>query len=176
MSEQFQISPETAATVVVTTVCIYLAFIVLVRLVGQRSLTSASSFDFACVVAFGAVLGRTVLLTDPTLMIGIVALATFIAMQGSLGVLRQSRRLDRWLNRPPVMLVEDGTLLRANMRRAHIVEDEIRYALRRHGAQSLHNVRSVVLERNGQMTVISSHAGFDAWLLDDVTGSAAERN
>lgn len=176
VSEQFRISPETAATVVVSTVCIYLAFIVLVRLVGPRSLSGVSSFDFACVVAFGAVLGRTVLLTDPTLMIGLVALASFFAMQGLLGVLRQSRRLDRWINRPPTMLVDEGVLLHDNMRRAHIVDDEVRYALRRHGARSLQDVRCVVLERNGSLTVILSDDGLDPWLLEDVTAQAAGRS
>lgn len=175
MSEQFQISPETAATVVVSTVCIYLAFIVLVRLVGPRSLSSLSSFDFACAVALGAVLGRTVLLADPTLMIGIVALLSFFAMQGLLGALRQSRRLDRWINRPPLMLVDDGALLRDNMRKAHIVEDEIRYALRCHGARNLQNVRCVVLERNGSLTVITSSDGLDPWLLEDVTTAVTPR-
>src|SRR4051812_50140387 len=81
MSEQFQITGETALTVVVTTIGIYLAFIALVRITGPRALSSTSSFDFACVVAFGAILGRTALLTDPTLAIGVVALVSFLALQ-----------------------------------------------------------------------------------------------
>jgi len=169
VSEQFEISPETAATVVVTTVCVYLAFVVLVRLVGPRSLSSLSSFDFACMIAFGAVLGRTALLDDPTLMIGLVALLSFFAMQGLLGLLRQSRVLDRWINRPPLMLVADGDLLHDNMRRAHVVEDEIRYVLRRHGVCGLREVHCVVLERNGILTVVPRAPGLDPWLLADVT-------
>ncbi|HEX2176588.1 MAG TPA: hypothetical protein VHG70_11820 [Nocardioidaceae bacterium] len=42
VAEQFQISPETAVAVVVSTVCIYVAFIVLVRALGPRSLASMS--------------------------------------------------------------------------------------------------------------------------------------
>ena len=168
MSEQFEISPETAATVVVTAVCIYLAFIVLVRLIGPRSLSGMSSFDLACVIALGAVLGRTVLLTDPSLMIGIVALLSFFAMQGVLGLLRQNRRVDRWINRPPMMLVADGALLTENMRRAHVVEDEIRFVLRQHGARGLVDVDCVVLERNGSLSVVPSDPRVDPWLLDDV--------
>ena len=169
MSEQFQISPETAASVVVTTVAMYLAFIVLVRFVGPRSLSSLSSFDFACMIAFGAVLGRTALLTDPTLLIGIVALLSFFAMQGLLGFLRQSGRLDRWINRPPVMLIADGHLLPENMRRAHVEENEIRYVLRRHGVRRLQDVRCMVLERNGSLTVVPDDPDLDPWLLADIT-------
>jgi uncharacterized membrane protein YcaP (DUF421 family) len=173
MSEQFEISGSTALTVVVTTVCIYLTFIVLVRVMGTRVLTGTSSFDLACVVAFGAILGRTVLLADPTLAIGVVALTTFVLMQAALGLLRQSPVLYRWLNHPPIMLVADGQLLVANMRRAHVVEDELRQAARRAGVRALDEVQCIVLERNGALSVVRSDRALDPWLLEDVNGSPA---
>ena len=169
MSEQFQITGETALTVVVTTIGIYLAFIALVRITGPRALSSTSSFDFACVVAFGAILGRTVLLTDPTLAIGVVALVSFLALQSLLGLGRQNARLYRWLNPSPILLVADGELLSDNMRRAHVVEDEVRQAVRRAGARSLSEIRCVVLERNGALSVVRSLDAVDPWLLTDVS-------
>ena len=173
MAEQFQISVETALTVVVTTVLIYLAFIVLVRFVGSRSLTSLASFDFAAVVALGAVIGRTILLAEPTLMIGLVALTTLFAMQGLLGLLRQSRRIDRLIHRRPIMLVRNGVLLTQNLRSCHVVEDEIRQALRRAGARSLDEVQCVVLERNGTVSVVRAGSPVDPWLIADVSGDPA---
>jgi uncharacterized membrane protein YcaP (DUF421 family) len=168
LADEFQISLHTALTVVVTTLCIYLAFILMVRLVGSRALTSTSIFDFACVVAFGSILGRTVLLRDPTLAIGVVALATFLTAQGAMGLARQNRSLDRWLSPAPVLLVSDGALVSANMRRAHVVEDEVRQAVRRAGARSLADVRCVVLERNGSISVVRADQPMDPWLLADV--------
>lgn len=156
------------ATVVVTTVGIYLAFIALVGIVGQRSLSHMSSFDFACVVALGAVLGRTVLLSEPSLLIGVTALATFLGMQTLLGSLRRRRGLDRWINRSPVLLVRDGELWHANMRRAHVVEDEIRQRLRIAGVRRLDEVAAVVIERNGSVSVLRAGAEIDPWLLSDV--------
>jgi uncharacterized membrane protein YcaP (DUF421 family) len=170
VSDQFRISLPLAATVVVATVCIYLAFIVLVRFVGPRSLTSMSSFDFGCVVAFGAVLGRTALLTDPTLMIGIVALATFFAMQRLFGLVRRHPALDRLMNRSPVFLSQDGRLLPENMRKVNVSEDEIRQAVRRAGVHRLSQVRCVILERNGAVSVIRAEDPVDPWLLEDVSG------
>jgi uncharacterized membrane protein YcaP (DUF421 family) len=171
VSEQFHISLETAVTVVVSTVCVYAAFVVLVRCLGPRSLASTSSFDLACVVALGAVLGRTVLLDEPTLMIGLVALTTFFAMQGVLGLLRQNSRFDRWIHRPPTLLVVDGALLYDNMRRAHIVDDEVRQALRGAGVGRLEDVRCLVLERNGTLNVVRSGGSDDPWILADVANT-----
>ncbi|HEU4513846.1 MAG TPA: YetF domain-containing protein [Nocardioidaceae bacterium] len=170
MAEQFRISAETALTVVVTTVMIYLAFIALVRLTGSRSLTGLASFDFAAVVALGAVIGRTILLKEPTLMIGLVALSTLFGMQGLLGLLRQNRRVDRLIHRRPTMLVFQGELLRENMRACHVVEDEIRQTLRRAGARSLDDAECVVLERNGAVSVVLAGARLDPWLIADVAG------
>jgi uncharacterized membrane protein YcaP (DUF421 family) len=174
VSAQFQIDPLTAATVVVTTVGIYVAFMAMVRVVGPRSLTGMSSFDFACVVALGAVVGRTSLLAVPTLAIGVVALATFFGMQAALGLLRQNPRIDRLLNPAPRLLALDGALLPDNMRRAHIVEDEVRQALRRAGAGSLDEVACIVLERNGALSVIRRVGRVDPWLLRDVARTSAE--
>ncbi len=168
MSEEFTITAQTALTVVVTTIVIYLVFIVFVRITGARALSSTSSFDFACVVAFGAILGRTVLLAEPTLPKGIVALLTFLVMQGLLGAVRQSPPLYKLLNAPPILLVHNGQLLQDNMRRAHIVEDELRQAVRRTGTAHLENVRCVVLERNGGISVVSSVEPVDPWLIADV--------
>ena len=174
VSSQFRITPETAATVVVTT-SMYVAFVVLVRLVGQRSLTSLASFDFAAVVALGAVLGRTILLQEPTLMIGLLALATLFTLQGLLGMLRQNPRFDRLIHRPAVMLASNGRLLRDHMRAVHVVEDEIRQAVRRAGARSLDEVQCVVLERNGTLSVIRTGHDADPWLLEDVAGGDLSR-
>lgn len=161
-------SGEYLLLVAVATTAIYVTFMVLVRLVGQRSLASMSSFDFACVVALGAVLGRTALLERPTLGAGVVALVTFIVLQGLLGVLRRDRRFDRWINRAPVLLVHEGRLLGHNMDRAHVVEDEIRQKLRLAGVRRLDEVQCVVLERNGAVSVVRRGADVDPWLFTDV--------
>jgi len=171
MPEAFRVDATTALTVVITTVGIYLAFIVLIRVTGPRALTSTSSFDFACVVALGAVLGRTALLRNPTLPIGVIALVTFLCMQALLGSARQSSRLYGWLNPRPVLLISDGELLVDNLRAAHMVEDELRQAARRAGVHGLHDVRCAVLERNGAVSVIRAGGPIDPWLLEDITGS-----
>ena len=156
------------ARVVLTTGTIYLALVLLVRLVGQRSLATMSSFDVGCVVALGAVIGRTVLLETPSLVIGLVALVCLFGMQGALSLLRQNRRFDRWVNRAPVLLMSGDRLLDRNMRRAHVAEDELRQRLRLAGVRRLDEVRCVVLERNGAVSVIRHGEEVDPWLLADV--------
>jgi uncharacterized membrane protein YcaP (DUF421 family) len=160
------------ARAVISTVGIYLALVVLVRVIGQRSLSSMSSFDFGCVVALGAVLGRTVLLRDPTLLIGVVALTTFFVIQGVLGLLRRYRGFDRLINRSPVLLMSGDELQWDAMRRSHVSEDEMRQRLRLAGIRHRQEVQCVVLERNGNVSVIRRGEDVDPWLLSDVTDGA----
>lgn len=171
MAEQLGISPERAALVVLSTVVMYLALVLLVRVLGQRTLSSMSSFDLGCVIAMGAVIGRTVLLLDPTLMTGLIAMGTLFAIQITLSRVRQTRWIDRLANRPPVLLMADATPLPDNLRAAHVAEDELRQKLRLAGVRNLAEVRCAVLERNGAVSVVLRGEPLDPWLFSDVPGA-----
>ncbi|MGY1916968.1 YetF domain-containing protein [Blastococcus sp. HT6-30] len=171
MMDQLGIDAGTAGFVVLTTVAMYLLLVLCVRLVGQRSLATMSSFDLGCAIALGAVVGRTVLLLDPTLATGAVAMVTLFATQTALARLRQSRWADRLMNRPPVLLMAGDTPLRENMRAAHVAEDELRQKLRLAGIRNLAEVRCVVLERTGAVSVVRRSEPLDPWLFSDVPGA-----
>jgi uncharacterized membrane protein YcaP (DUF421 family) len=162
-----------AILVVISTACMYLAFIALVRTVGQRSLAAMATFDLVLVVAVGSVVARASLLRDPSLLAGIIAITTLFVMQGLLGTLRENHRVDLLLHRPPLLLVAEQQILHANLARAHIVESELRQRLRLAGVGSMAEVRVAILERNGAISVIRSGTPVAANMLDDVVGHEA---
>lgn len=162
-----------AASVVISTIGIYLAFLVLIRVVGQRALASMSSFDFAATIALGAVMGRVVLGYTPTLLAGVIGLTTLFALQAGFGIIRRSPRADAVISNLPLLLMADGKLLDENLRRAHIVENELREKLRLSGVRRYDDVACVILERTGAISVLSRGETIGAELLADVRGSAA---
>jgi uncharacterized membrane protein YcaP (DUF421 family) len=153
-------------TIVATSV-IYLVFVTLIRVLGTRTLANLSTFDFACMVAVGAVVGRTAVLAKPNLLTGVVALMTLFALQGTFGFIRARERGNRWVNPRPVVLARDGVVLHDALRRVHLVEDELRFAVRRAGLPGLAAVGLVVLESNGSISVIRA-AHREAWLEADL--------
>lgn len=157
---------------VLATVAMYLTLILLVRMLGQRSLADMSSFDLGCTIALGAVVGRTALLIDPTLLVGLVVLVTLFGIQATLARLRQSRWVDRVLNRPPVLLMVGLTPLPDNLRASHVAEDELRQSLRQAGVRDLAEIRCVIMERNGSVSVIRRGESVDGWLYADVPDAA----
>jgi uncharacterized membrane protein YcaP (DUF421 family) len=171
---QHQFSAGTANDVALTvlmsvaaTVVIYLALFTLVRVLGTRTLANLSTFDFACVIAVGAVVGRTAVLAHPNLLTGVVALVTLFALQGVFGFARARERGGRLVNPRPVVVVRDGVADLEAMRRVRITEDELRFAVRRAGLPGLVAVGLVVLEQNGTLSVIRAGER-ETWLEADL--------
>jgi uncharacterized membrane protein YcaP (DUF421 family) len=58
---------------------------------------------------------------------------------------------------PPVMVVKHGRLLRRNMRREQVTEDEVHEQLRLHGYEKLEDVAAAYIEGDGQFSVLGRH-------------------
>jgi uncharacterized membrane protein YcaP (DUF421 family) len=166
--DRLGIDLATAGDVVIATVAICLTALLLVRVVGQRSLTAMSATDVVCVIALGAVVGRTTLLAIPTLAAGVIAVAVLFALRGLLARAARVRGLGRLLAPGPVVLVRDGRVLADGLRRARVQEDELREQLRLAGVVALDRVGLVVLERTGRLSVLPAGAPIDPWLLSDL--------
>lgn len=60
----------------------------------------------------------------------------------------------RFADAPPLLLVKNGRMLRANMRREYITEDELISRLREQGVDELDKVKQAYLEPDGEFSVI----------------------
>jgi uncharacterized membrane protein YcaP (DUF421 family) len=162
------VSPTEALYVVLSAVGIYCAFLVLVRLLGQRTMANMSSFDFAAVLAMGAVAGRAILGHTPTLAAGAIGLGTLFALQAVAGQFRRSRLGAAALNNRPLVLMAGSDLLRHNLVRAHIVEEELHTRLRLAGIRNTSEVACVILEPTGAVSVLRRGEPIDPALLAGV--------
>ena len=167
---QFSLDAATFLTTVVVTVAMYAVFLLLSRVTGSRGLSNYAPFDFAAFVAVGAIIGRTALLQVPTLGVGVTALCTLFVVRGTLGLVAMTSAGDRFLNGSPVLLAVEGQLRRRELRKAHVHENDVRQALRRAGVHRLGDVKYLVLERNGMISVVRGEV--EPWLLDDMASSA----
>ena len=164
------LEPEQAATVVVSAVGVYTAFLVLVRLAGRRLLAPASIVDIAGAIALGAIMGRSILGYTPTLGAGLIGMATLLVLHTGFGFARRTERIGRLLSPPPLLLVSDGQVLHENLRRARLGEDDLRQRLRLAGIRRYDEVAAAVLERTGGLSVLRQGEPVSAELLADVEG------
>lgn len=64
------------------------------------------------------------------------------------------RWAEKLIEPPPVQMIRDGKLIRRNMRRELITEDELMSALRQQGITQLDAVAACTLESDGEFSVI----------------------
>lgn len=69
--------------------------------------------------------------------------------------------IERLVSAPPLQVVRNGELLRRNLRREFITEEELMEHLREQGVDDLQEVKSAYIEGEGKITVIGNnkHAG-----------------
>ncbi|MDR9851747.1 DUF421 domain-containing protein [Herbaspirillum huttiense] len=66
----------------------------------------------------------------------------------------RSARIRRWLEPQPLPLVENGRMLRRNMRKELVTPDEIQAKLRENGIASLDQVACMTMESDGELSVL----------------------
>lgn len=165
------ITPVAAVAVVCATVALYLSFIALVRVLGQRVLSSLSTFDLLVVIVLGAVIGRAALGYTPTLAAGLICIATLVILEGIIGQVRSRPTWGRWVNSQPVLLMTGSTVLWKHLARYHVTEEELRAALRQVGVRSDREVAAVILEGNGKLSVLRRGVPVDPSMLAGVRGA-----
>lgn len=143
----------------------YLAFAFLIRISGKRTISRMNTFDLIVSVAVGALLARTILANDTALLEGIAAIAALILMQILFTWLPvRSRRARGLVQATPVILFYHGRFITELMDQQRVVKEDILEAVRSTGLDSMEPVEAVVLEADGNLSVIrkSSTASKDA--------------
>ena len=164
----------TLAIVLVSTVAAYTAVIVLTRLSGVRSLATMSSFDFAATVAVGSTVATTSLGSTP-LVNGVLVLCLLFALQYLVGRIRRRTGAEKLIDNRPLLVMHEGRVLDEHLAQARVNRAELWAQLRMAGVHHRDEVRAVVMETTGSMSVITRDGPFDEALLEGVRGAEVLR-
>ena len=164
-----------AGMVVLSAIGIYASVVLFTRIGGLRSFSKMSSFDFAVTVAIGSLIASTVVAETPPLLQGIVALAALYVLQLGVAALRaRFGTVEHTVDNEPLLLMAGRRVLHDNLRKAQVTEADLRAKLREANVIDLRQVRAVVQETTGDVSVLHADPdgpSLDAWLLDGVTDS-----
>ena len=158
----------------VSSIGMVLALILFNRIFGLRSFSKLSGFDFAITVAFGSILGATVIAEDPPVAQGAIALLSLFAVQALIATGRV--RLDWFssiLTNQPRLVWHDGEFIEAQMRKAQITRCDIIAKMREANAIQLDDVIAVVVETTGDISVLhktGTDKTLDPVVMEGVTG------
>lgn len=131
--------------------------VVLVRVVGLRSFSKMTAFDFVITLATGSLLatGAGSVTSWPNLLQALVAIAVLMGLQVALAFIRKATGpSNSVLENAPLLLMRDGVFIDKAMRKSRVSRDDVLAKLRGANVMHFEEVRAVVLETTGDISVL----------------------
>ena len=126
------------------------------RIIGLRSFSKFSIYDFAITIAVGSIVSST-LTSSTTIIHGAVAIGSLIVLTYLLSYLQKKFKfINKAISNNPLLLMKDDKIIYKNLKKANIQKQQIMAKLREANVVNLNQVLAVVLETTGDISVIHS--------------------
>lgn len=131
-------------------------------------MSKLNAFDFVVAVTLGSTLS-SMILAKVAVAEGMLAVIIIIGLQYALAKMaRDSSTLEQIINSQPTLLFYDGRFLEDALSKECITHEEIHAAVREYRLENMDEVRAVVMELNGDLTVVRMQDGVERSSLADV--------
>ncbi|MDU2066115.1 MAG: DUF421 domain-containing protein [Sporomusaceae bacterium] len=138
-------------------VILFTCSLIVVRLMGNRAVGQLSPFDFVIMVGIGDMLTTIAMETNKSVFAGIEGLVSFLLLQQLLARLAlKSKRLRKWFEGAPVVLIDKGKIQQANLVKTQFNYDDLRQELHKQGMDftNLPVIKTARIESCGTFSVI----------------------
>jgi uncharacterized membrane protein YcaP (DUF421 family) len=137
-------------------VTIYLFIIAAIRIFGKKELAQLSIIDFVFILLISNSVQNAMVGNDTSVLGGIAAASgLFIANYIFKLFMRNSAGFSHLVQGEKIVLVLNGHVLVHGLRRAMMTIEEVQMAVREHGVKDISQANLVVLEVDGNITVLS---------------------
>ena len=135
----------------------YMFLLLLFRLSGQRALAQITTFDFVLLLIISEATQQALIGNDNSMTHAAIVVMTLVGLNVVLSLIKQRFKwAETILEDAPLVLVDDGKLLKERMDKVRVDEDDILEAARGcQGLERLDQIKYAVLERNGAITIIA---------------------
>jgi uncharacterized membrane protein YcaP (DUF421 family) len=134
---------------------VYVAIVLGMRLTGTRQLGQMTPFDLVLILLIANAVQNAMVGSDVTVLGGIVAAATLLAMNRATAF--ATDRLPffrRAIEGVPVLLLNDGQLIEEHIQHVGLSDDLVLQSIREHGFANASDVKMAVLEIDGTISIV----------------------
>lgn len=128
-----------------------------INILGKGNLAPKSAIDQVQNYVLGGIIGGIIYNSDISVLEFMMVLFIWTLI---VFVLKFAKDNNRWIRQvidgQPRLLIQNGHLLVSNCMRAGITANELMFRLRSHGIYEVRQVKSGILEQNGQLVVIEN--------------------
>jgi uncharacterized membrane protein YcaP (DUF421 family) len=168
MEEIFFKDWKSIGHVALATIIAFITLFFFVRISGKRTLAKLNAFDFVVTVALGSTLSYMMLAMVP-LTEGALVLLLIITLQYIFAwTARSSKKMEKLINAVPRLIFYNGEFIEEAMAQEAITKGEIYSTIRNSGIDQIDEVKAVVMELNGQITVVKKSNRHGSSSLDDI--------
>ncbi|HYM69387.1 MAG TPA: YetF domain-containing protein [bacterium] len=148
--------PElSVAEKVIRPVLVYLFLVIAVRLAGRRQLAQLNSFDLVVLMMLANTVQNATIGNDNSMVGGLIGVSALLLVNYLVTrFLYRQPKIDRLLEGAPTTLIKNGKIIRENLVKETITEEELMEAVRKQGFGSLGHVAEATLERGGVISVV----------------------
>lgn len=143
--------------------------IVLTRLFGLRSYARLSTFDFAFTLAKGALIAAIAISDDVGFVEGAVGMFVIYLCEWVTASLRARYGwFNKLVSNKPVLLMYKGFYREDNIVKTRISLDDIHFAIRQKNVRHFDDIKAIVAEPTGQISVLTGDPETVEKLLENV--------
>ena len=145
--------------------------VIMIRIVGLRSLSKMTTFDFIMTIALGSLLAGAGQATDWNGFAQIaVAIVTLFCVQVTAALIRRSSdTAESIMQNRPTFLMRDGVIDEDALKQTRVAKSDLIAKLREANVLEMSKVRAVVLESTGDVSVLHGE------VLEDVLTEGVEK-
>ena len=140
-------------------IIIYIFLIVILRATGKRQIGQMSPFDLVLLLVLSNGVQNSMNGGDNSVSGGIILSITLVTANWLTGKITfSSKKIERFVEGVPQVLVHNGKVYEEALADAQLTRHELMAAIRSEGCSDLAEVRAVMLENDGSISVIPKHA------------------
>jgi uncharacterized membrane protein YcaP (DUF421 family) len=146
---------------VLRSIAIYIFLLVIFRISGKRSLSQITTFDFVLLLIIGEAVQQGLLGEDFSITNAFIIISTLMGIEIALSLVKQHfPAFDKMVDSVPLVILEDGKLLKDRMDKARVDESDILSKARElQGLERLDQIKYAVVERSGGISIIPKTGG-----------------
>ncbi|MBS7563649.1 DUF421 domain-containing protein [Mucilaginibacter sp. Bleaf8] len=134
----------------------YLFLLVIVRVIGKRTMAQTSTFDFVLLLTISQVTEQALVGMDYSLTGATILIIVFVTVNIVFSIIKQRFHFfSKMVEGTPLILVDNGEPLPVRMRQSQVDLEDVMYAARSiHGLEKLAQIKYAVLEKDGTISII----------------------
>ena len=141
---------------VIRGLAVYLFVYIIFRILGKRSLSEITTFDFVLLLIISETTTDALIGEDYSLMACFIMLSTLVGVDLLLTLTKTKWKwFEKISDGAPLIIVDKGVPLKKRMEKTKVDEEDILEAARNlHGLEKMEQVKYAVLEKDGTISII----------------------